>query len=388
MGIFAFLFQITGELKFTDLPSKLSRKLTVDNVNLRKMFYVAWASTSNVQDMFSILMQRLHEFFSSHYLETDVKKLPERDILYILLECQNLKTSTTSEKIVVDVTIDEYELSKPVYVSENILQKERSHATSKLKKIGYQHVYIHRTIDSSASSEKDSRSDDDEPLAKKLKTCQLAKSVDYDNLLSRHKKNATTLTGSKTNVYILIFCDSKEKCRNIASHFGFIFLDDILRDVEINAPIEEVYQLRTANKSAKLYRLIQALFNRKLMFGFNNICLTANDNIFCNISANVKAIICYGDDPIRYIDISSHSFITVSIKNVNILEYVSAIAEIIDAALNCKSHINVQYHLRETDEFCEVKFPVMAVVPSYILRFLVQVHIGRPENMIESIFCI
>lgn len=145
----------------------------------------------------------------------------------------------------------------------------------------------------------------------------------------------------------IIYCGSAIMCCDITKYFGFMFVDDILKEVKINTKIENVLLLRIRDKKSKLYSLLQTYINQRLMFGINNVCLTSDENLFKNLSAHVKAIIRDNLNEDLLVSIQSHSFIMMRVQNTgNIkLEYTSAIAEIMDAVLKSQTYIDMLYIL-------------------------------------------
>ena len=118
-----------------------------------------------------------------------------------------------------------------------------------------------------------------------------------------------------------------------------------------------------------------------------------DSTVFCNITANVKVIINHNIDPVIYLHLLPHSFIEVTVKNPNnILEYINAVAEVVNAVLNYESHINVKYRVecekneKKETKFYYVKFSLMCIISSYILHHFVQVLNGMPENKIKTSF--
>lgn len=79
---------------------------------------------------------------------------------------------------------------------------------------------------------------------------------------------------------VLIFINGNKICRDVARFLGLIFLDGCSLDADMNTDINEVLQIRTSNKNAYTWRLIQGDINPQLMSGCSTICLTCNYNIF------------------------------------------------------------------------------------------------------------
>ena len=139
---------------------------------------------------------------------------------------------------------------------------------------------------------------------------------------------------------LLIFVDNESMCQSLATFLGLVIIEGLVRGAKINVNIDEVLQLRTKNKGAKLYKLIQLYLNRKLMFGSNNICITSNYNLFKFIRSDAKAVMFYKSEYTTLINHLDYSNFQVEIQDTNFLTYVSAISEIVSKFINIKSSID------------------------------------------------
>lgn len=63
-------------------------------------------------------------------------------------------------------------------------------------------------------------------------------------------------------------------------------------------------------------------------------------------------------------------------------EYISALAEILDAALNCQAHIILNVIDKGLETEYQLKFPMASIVPLYILRIFSEGMHSNPDNKV------
>ena len=394
------LFQVVGELDFTVLPVPTAKDLKADNGLLRRKFYTGIANAEDMLQTIRLVKNQLNNFFMSHYLEVTENELPAEDILKHLLE-NTLVLNTTDD--ITTISLDEvkskdYPVSYPILVSEKLLQKiDRTYCTSRVKNIGFCHLFVNDMRDSATSSydSYDSQADDVVSSARKRKrtkkTCGVQKWVNCDGNLVLHEDNSTRI-GNIVVVDTLIFCEKRDVCRSLASHFGFIFLDDLMETSEEFESYTDMGERRAeishrlSNRNAKLYREVQSLMNQKIIFGFNTICFTSYMHLFKNAKASIKATINEKEISDLCLEASQHSSIVIRVKENCILQYIVAIAEIIAHALNCNFEMTAVYCKVEKvgeevkKKFYNVQFPLAGVIPLYILRLVAQLCKENPKN--------
>lgn len=292
------------------------------------MLYLEWSNSVDVKSMFRDMIRLIRNYFEQNVvIFNDV--IPNRDILETIMDEKLLKEPVNVKKIEVILQIFDYPISTPVFIAERILRGHyRTSATSILKEVGCQHVFLHnKMVDSSSASsisspESESRkrktpsaskSTADELSAhadhtpKKLKTCQIACWVDCGLELRRHQTNYTSVKGTPIIVDVLFFTPKRDVLEKLAVHLGLISIDKIVREAGIEADLEEVLQLRMDNPDAKVYRLIQAYINRDLMFGRSNVCITSNESVFEIVNANVKVALLQESESVSYSSVTRFS---------------------------------------------------------------------------------
>jgi len=212
-----------------------------------------------------------------------------------------------------------------------------------------------------------------------LKTCQKAKYINLFGELSRHWKNSTHWTNNVACTDVLIFVDEKIG-KTLAVYLGLIHLESIITEAELNAKESEILLVRSANKGAKLYKLIQAFINQKLMIGRHNFCLTSNYDFFLNIKANTKAIIFKENDYLTFTNLPAYSNFEVRLQNdASVLEYISAVAKVTNKILKVQSDFEVIFHVSE-NYFHKVNLPMFSVIPFYILSFFAKVVTSKQNS--------
>ena len=215
-----------------------------------------------------------------------------------------------------------------------------------------------------------------------LKACQLKIWMKAQGMKKRHDVNWTKLklTKTKLDVLILFPLGKEEICKQLASHLGIIFLEDVYALIQGNTKNEKLYE-NVENENSKLYPLFQNYVARCLMLGFNNVTITCNESAFVNLSANMKYII-YNTDQID--DLDKLSMMTVNVEHDSFYEYLSATAEILNHVLGYKIDIAVVYRSHDKKLYkCQVS--ALAIIPLYILRYIVRKRTSR-NNIENSIF--
>ena len=158
------------------------------------------------------------------------------------------------------------------------------------------------------------------------------------------------ITGPTAQVDILILCrrDSHELCKKLAKYLGLIFLEDVVREIEKENPkakkikYEDLLNLLSVSNS-KVYRPLQERISRKIMFGYNSVCITCNPCLYRHIFSNVKAIIIDdSSDKSTFVDLYEHSNFIVHIEN-NVFQYISALSEILNIGVKIhhQARINI-----------------------------------------------
>ena len=104
-----------------------------------------------------MMLQLITKFSLKYYLKIDVDRLPTCDILNIILKDSKKQTENTANRIHVapiNLKVNDQPLSSPIFISGEILSAhKRTSASSKLKTVGTQHVFLHeKMIDTSESS--------------------------------------------------------------------------------------------------------------------------------------------------------------------------------------------------------------------------------------------
>lgn len=125
---------------------------------------------------------------------------------------------------------------------------------------------------------------------KRKKPCMLTKDIDYDGEYSIHKDNMSFFTGPKTRVDVLIIFpgSNKEMIGKLANYLGFISVEDVINEIVRENPnpndskYDDLLNLLIDEKS-KVYRPLHQLIIKRVMFGYNNVCLTCNVSLFRNI---------------------------------------------------------------------------------------------------------
>lgn len=369
--------------------------IILDQFSIRRTVYIKWTNSNNVRELFRSTLRDINEYFKSYYLEIDLQHHPERDILTSIRNNKKKRLGLeTCDRISFDfkVTKADYTLSTPIYISKEILAKcFKSEPASSMNSVRTQHVRLHShmvDIDTfSSSSSVDTKLDDDEgspskkkkldenlELLKKIKTCQLAKYARCSEQLALHQKNNSEFVGNQAYANVLIFIKDYEICQRLANYLGFICVENAILQGNINANINEVLQIRTANKNAYLWRLIQSYINIELMFGCSNICLTSNCNIFTTVNAQSKCIILKKSDEMCRFHLLEYANFVVNINNgENHLIYISAIAEMLNMILNVEASIPAILYETNSKNYCNVNVPLSSLVPLYILEFFSQV---------------
>lgn len=355
--------------------------LSLENDELRRNFYIVWSNEIKQKDLFRCVLDQVTNFFKTYFLTID-ENLPEKDILYCLCKPSNehrLSTTVNAMPISVDLKVSDYPVCTPIYVSDELLvANERTAASSGFPTIGCQHIYMHKhVVDSSTSNSSASEEILDpciEPVLKKLKICQKAKFAPLRGELRRHRQNSTLLIGDKTVVDILIFCSSAKVCKNVAQYLGLISLEDCLREADIEVESPAVCS-HLFNEDARLYRLLNTYFARKLMLGCNNIGITYTDTLFLNVNANTKATIFTKlDFPSNVVDLSKYSNFYGKINDeTNILEYLSCITQIINKVLKTESSVTACFMHKQKNKYYKIELSLVSAIPLYILRFFSEV---------------
>lgn len=332
-------------------------------------------------------MVEVENFFKNYYLqEIDITTDKKVCILNALSE-EKRKIPENIEKSLITVTleIEDYPIGITIHLPDDVLSRKRTYAHSNIKQIGCQHVYTHsKMLDSSTSGSSTSTTAlDSKDKSKKLKMCQIAKAPNFDGELAKHQKNRTFWKGEHVVVDVLIFLSDSEMGKSIANYLGLIHAEQLILEAEFNNNVDEVLQSSTANEKSKVYRFLQAYIDQKLMFGYSNICLTGNYNIFVKFRANVKSVIFKPSDYIKFSDLPEYSSYKINVKEtVNKLECITAIAEIIDSTLSVTAHVEALFCTLENkkNKYYQVKLPLVGIIPFYVIRYFAQHFIRNPKN--------
>lgn len=97
------------------------------------------------------------------------------------------------------------------------------------------------------------------------------------------------------------------------------------------------------------------------------------------LRANVKAAIFVPKDYIRHSDLSQYVSYEVSVpENIDMLDYITTVAEIINRCLKISVDVNVVFRIDNV--YKEGKLPLVFNIPLYILRFYADIIINNPKN--------
>ena len=117
------------------------------------------------------------------------------------------------------------------------------------------------------------------------------------------------------------------------------------------------------------------------MMGYSNICLTGVRCLFKSVRADVKAaIFSETDNPVTIVDfISPLACFHVHLKNnSSILEYIAAVAGIINKMLNVRCSTKVVFYDKNENYF-RAEVPLICTIPLYVLRYFSQVYGAEHE---------
>jgi len=365
--------------------------------------------------LFNEVVPRMKNFFENHFIVINNDESSEdqtEDVLLPFLGNKNPNSELEQVEEVsippADVKIYDRCLNHPILIAKTILEShKRTAASSNLKQIGYQHIYRHKMIDTDGTSNSSISSiltssslddffseDSNEPDVKKrklngLKTCQQKIYMDCQNLLLPHDDNYTLLSHTMTKLEILILCPSNSIniCRSVASHLGFIVVEDMFRKIDLNSKKGDLI-IRTRNKCAKLYSLFQNYVSRCMMLGCSNISLTCDHAIFQNMNSDIKCMFFNEEDMITDVVLRPHLNMTVKVVNNTFSEYVSAITEVMDHTMEYKTSLPAVYCMSDIDgkkKYYKCKFPAVGIIPLYILKFFVKKKMAE-ELVVKSFF--
>ena len=367
--------------------------MSIQNEKLRKDFYCAWANSKTIDVMFSTISQKMKRFVAEQVIDRT------KDILFSFFgnDCITSGDEDVQQCLTIlpgKKTIFDYCLHHPLLVSEKIMSKfERNAVCSNFLELGYQHIYRHKIIDTYESDssimdiltntscddvleEDEERKSRNRRKVEDFKICQSKIYMDCEGLLADHNKNYTKLHFTETKVEVLVFLTtSQEICRKLATHLGLIFVEEMLEKIKINAGPTDLSQ-RCYEKSAKMYALFQNYIARSMILGSNNIVLTRSRSIFDNMTSDIKCVITDRADKTEISSLMSSINMIIIVNNDSFLHYVSAIADIVDFVLQCKSHLRAVYSVSGDDgnkkyEVCNI--PPVGIIPLYILRFFVKI---------------
>lgn len=398
LNFFFFFFQDTSEkIDFTKLCTAnldflTTQPLISSNVYLRRDLYITWANSDDIHTMFRIIMNQMTSFSGEYCIEFDGKEIASKEILYSLLECKKSEQVPEIFSVPSEIKTVRYPLCVQIPLSATASHTifRRTCYSSDLKKIGRPHMYMHHTKDSSSSADEDSR----EPQRKK--PCQVPYNIDYGGQLSAHLLNKTDLKEPIAKVDILILCHyrAQKLSQDVARYLGLISIEDMMDAVEKECGSRIITKQNLikdllADPNAKSYRPLHQMIMKQLMFGYNNVCLTCDLTLFSHIYANVKAVIVdksYDVSPLA--DARENSNFIVIVEN-NVFDYIGAISQIVESSLNYESHLTMNVIVSNygedsnKKELRRVKFPLISVIPLYILRTLCQKFQCHPKNKID-----
>lgn len=343
-----------------------------EHKKLRKSLYIAFANTCSLQKLYSDILERFKKYIKEHLLTQNYDK----DILYYFLESDKYENSM-EEQVKSSISIEV--IKQPLLPPFNIASEYKiaNQVVLEMNEIGYQHLYELSSVeDSSETNTSDSDTESrDGPNRKRLKTCQRAIEVDCGPMLYAHT-NKTKNTGMVPNVDVLIFMD-RSVCKKLSTYLGLIYLEEIIEEAE--EKINENILARLDNNNSKLYRVLQSYINKSLMAGKNNVCLTHHFVLWQNINANVRAVISNKLDYATNMVVSkTENFVIRLDEHPSFLSYVEGVSVIIDTFLHCKCHVIAKYK-GDKNLYCNVKLPLLSVIPLYILHYFRQCKILECE---------
>lgn len=382
--------------ELTGLHSNLCMKNQLDRTNkqLRNSVYIHFANTDTLHILFGDFVTRFKSFVEGFILTVDTSQ----DILYSLLDAKQFHTDKQeNRRDPLKIKIISQPLFSTINIAPDLRNPKRNIGALRMKEIGYQHLHLlHSASDSSNNSNSDDADSDassvpeDAHITKKLKACEKTiVNIKRDFMFKHHRANYTKVDENKVHVDILIFVD-KSVCRQLSKYLGLVYLEDLLIDhiTSVHDISDTIYELR--NKNNRFTRVLQSYINKKLISGYNNVCLIHTLELWDKITANARAIISNGGEPLNFVKAirDTHFFIELN-ENHTIMDYLEAIALIVDNALHCETSLTARCCLQCDDDddvkFVKVKLPLMSLVPLHVLRYFAQSAIIEKKSVFD--FC-
>lgn len=366
----------------------MNNQLNSSNKQLRNSIYIHFANTDSLHTLFGDFVSRFVIFMERFVLNVDTCD----DILYSFFDARQIEeTAQEIKRCPVRIHIVSRPLFSTVQIAPELRSIKRNIGALRMKEIGYQHLHLPPPAsDSSNNSNSDADSDassnvaEDTHISKKLKTCERTiANLKNDCMFKHHRSNHTKVDEHNVQVDILIFVD-KSVCKQLSKYLGLIYLEDLLIDhlTSVNEVADLILQLK--NTHHRFSRVLQSYINKKLIAGFNNICLIHTLELWDRVSANARAVISNGREPLDYVRAikDTHFFIELN-ENHTILDYLESIALIIDNALHCDTSLDGRCCLEGDQKFFRVKMPLMSLVPLHVLRYFAQSAIIEKKSVFE-----
>ena len=336
-----------------------------DEFDLRRLLYLELTNQEDARIWFKHLLYLLQRYLEEYVLEVSQTK----DILFSLLGKGKKKSDTLTLSVPeISVTINDHPISNPILISQEILVKvNRGSASSSLKEVGTQHIITYpHMIDTSTTSTSASDSSETYDMVKRARICQKAKFRNMKDELAHHRKNSTEWT-KQLEVDVLIYYKNFDICKTLARYLGLIFLEEGVTENDPIADVDEVLQCRTVKGDEKTIRLIQGHVTEHLLKGRNNLCITANFNLFVNSKARIRAVLYQKESLLESKKYFKYANIVIEIPNEAYnLHFIMALAEIEKFILNINPGINALF--KNKDEYYQIKVPLCGFIPLYGLK--------------------